>query len=63
MLLENFNKFWFNEEDLITIASEYAVLANLDINKAIDVIIFHDKKLKEHVLRRRKIKAFFKGKN
>jgi len=61
--LENFNKFWFNEEDLRTIAKHYAGIANLDENKAINEILFHDKKLKNHVLRRRKIKAFFKGKN
>jgi len=60
--LENFNKFWFNEEDLTLIAIEYASLANLDERKAIEEIIFQDKKLKEHVLRRRKFKAFFKGK-
>jgi len=60
--LENFNKFWFNEEDLTTIAKEYALLANLEEQKSINEIIFHDTKLKEHVLRRRKIKAFFKGK-
>jgi hypothetical protein len=58
--LENFNKFWFNEEDLTSIAKEYANLANLDENRAIQEIIEHDKKLKDHVLRRRKIKAFFK---
>lgn len=60
--LENFNKFWFNEEDLTLIATEYASLAKLDTNKAIEEIILQDKKLKEHVLRRRKFKAFFKGK-
>ncbi len=57
--LENFNKFWFNETDLTTIAKEYALLANLDEKKAIKEIIFQDKKLKDHVLRRRKLKAFF----
>lgn len=59
--LENFNKFWFNEDDLTKIAKEYALLANLDEQKAIDEIIAQDKKLKKHVLRRRKFKAFFKG--
>jgi len=59
--LENFNKFWFNEEDLTFIAKTYANLANLDEDKAINEIILQDKQLKEHVLRRRKFKAFFKG--
>jgi len=59
--LENFNKFWFNEEDLTNIAKEYASLAHLDEKKAINEIILQDKKLKEHVLRRRKFKAFFKS--
>jgi len=59
--LENFNKFWFNQEDLTSIAKEYAFLAGLDEKKAIDETIYQDKKLKEHVLRRRKFKAFFKG--
>ena len=59
--LENFNKFWFNEDDLTSIAKEYAFLAHLNKNKAILEIISQDQKLKEHVLRRRKIKAFFKG--
>ncbi|PHR59445.1 MAG: hypothetical protein COA44_00440 [Arcobacter sp.] len=59
--LENFNKFWFNEKDLTSIAKEYALLAKLDEKKAISEIIFQDKKLKNHVLRRRKFKAIFKN--
>jgi len=59
--LENFNKLWLNEEDLTNIAKKYAQLASLDQEKAISTILEHDMKLKKHVLRRRKIKAFFKG--
>ena len=59
--LENFNKMWFDEESLTIIAKEYAELAGLDETHAIKEILKHDKKLKAHVLRRRKIKAFFKG--
>jgi len=59
--LENFNKLWANEEELSYIATEYSKLANLDKQKAISEIIMQDKQLKEHVLRRRKFKAFFKG--
>ena len=55
--LENFNKLWFNEEDLTTIAKTYAKLANLDEKKAIDEIIMHDKKLKDKVLLKRKLKG------
>jgi len=59
--LENFNKLWLKEEDLILLAQSYAELAKLDTQKAIEEIQLQDKKLKEHVLRRRKLKAFFKG--
>lgn len=59
--LENFNKMWFDEESLTIIAKEYAELAGLDQTRAIKEILEHDQKLKAHVLRRRKIKAFFKG--
>jgi hypothetical protein len=61
--LKNFNKLWLDENDLKTIATAYAKVAKLDEKEAIRKIILEDKKLKEHVLRRRKIKAFFKGKN
>lgn len=59
--LENFNKLWLNEDDLTAIAKSYAQLAGLDEERAVKEILAQDKKLKEHVLRRRKIKAFFKG--
>jgi hypothetical protein len=55
--LENFNKLWFNEEDLTTIAKTYAQLASLDEAKAIAEILMHDKKLKEKVLLKRKLKG------
>lgn len=61
--LENFNKLWLQEEDLKTIARAYASVAGLDADQALEAIIAHDQKLKAHVLRRRKIKAFFKGKS
>ena len=61
--LENFNKMWFDEKALITIAKQYAKRANLDEKQAIEEILEQDKKLKAHVLRRRKIKAFFKDHN
>ncbi len=60
--LENFNKLWLEEDDLKTLASSYAEVAKLDTAIAIEKIIEEDKKLKAHVLRRRKIKAFFKAK-
>jgi hypothetical protein len=55
--LENFNKLWFNEEDLTTIAKTYSFLANLDEEKAVNEIIMHDKKLKERVLLKRKLRG------
>ncbi len=60
--LENFDKMWFNEEALSIIAKEYAALADLDEARAVREILRYDQKLKAHVLRRRRIKAFFKGK-
>jgi len=59
--LENFNKMWFDEASLTTIATVYAQLAHLDVAKAIDNIVAYDAKLKAHVLRRRKLKSFFKS--
>lgn len=58
--LENFNKFWFNEEDLTTIATHYAEAAGLEKTRAVQEIIAQDAKLKAHVLRRRKFRAIFK---
>lgn len=59
--LKNFDKLWLKKEDLTLIAEAYAKVAKLDTKKSIDEIIHHDQKLKEHVLRRRKFKAFFKN--
>jgi len=58
--LENFNKMWFDEASLSVIAKAYAELAGLDETRAIEEILEHDRKLKAHVLRRRKVKALFK---
>jgi len=55
--LENFNKLWFKEEDLITIAKRYAKVANLDEERTIKEILMHDKKLKEKVLLKRKLRG------
>lgn len=54
--LENFNKLWFNEEDLITIAKTYSQLANLNEQKAIEEILMHDRKLKNRIELKRKLK-------
>ena len=59
--LENFNKLWFNEEDLTTIAIKYASLANLDEKQAIHAILMHDKKLKDKVLLKRKLREKLKS--
>lgn len=55
--LENFNKLWFNEEDLTTIAKTYAKTAGLDEQRAIDEILMHDRKLKNKVELKRKLKG------
>ncbi len=60
--LENFNKFWFNEDDLTTIAKSYAKLASLDEQRAVKEILEHDRKLKEFVENRRKWKKRLLGK-
>jgi len=62
LAMQNFNKLWANEPTLTIIAKAYAKLANVEENEAIELIIKHDKNLKEFVLRRRAIKAFFKSK-
>jgi len=62
LAMQNFNKLWANELTLTLIAKAYAKVANIDETKAIELIIKHDKKLKQFVQRRRAIKAFFKGK-
>jgi tRNA A-37 threonylcarbamoyl transferase component Bud32 len=59
--LENFNKLWLSEADLTIIAKAYASAAGLNEAKAVAAILEHDRKLKAHVLRRRKLKALFKG--
>lgn len=59
--LGNFNKFWLGEEDLEAIGTTYAKCAKLDEERTVAIIVEEDRKLKEHVLRRRAIKAFFKG--
>lgn len=55
--LENFNKLWFNEDDLTTIAKIYSKLAGLDEDKSIIEILMHDKKLKDKVLLKRKLRG------
>jgi len=55
--LENFNKLWFNEEDLTTIAKTYAKVADMNENRAISEILKHDKILKDKVLLKRKLKG------
>lgn len=55
--LENFNKLWFNETDLTTIAKTYALLAGLDEQKAISEILMHDRRLKAKVEFKRKLKG------
>ena len=55
--LENFNKLWFNEEDLTTIAKVYAKEADLDERKAIQEILLHDRKLKNKIELKRKLKG------
>ena len=55
--LDNFAKLWLDDEDIILIASTYAKLVNEDINKAINILKESDKKLKDFVELKRKIRG------
>lgn len=63
LAMQNFNKLWANIPTLTIIAKAYAKVANIAESEAIELIVKHDKELKQFVERRRAIKAFFKGKN
>ncbi|MGB5919243.1 lipopolysaccharide kinase InaA family protein [Arcobacter sp.] len=55
--LDNFAKLWLNEDSLQIIAKEYAKLAKVDEDKAIDILKDCDKKLKNFVEFKRKIRG------
>ena len=55
--LDNFAKLWLDDEDIILIASTYAELVNEDMNKAIGILKKSDKKLKQFVSFKRKIRG------
>lgn len=55
--LDNFAKLWLDEDDIILIASEYAKLANVDKEKAINILKKSDQKLKGFVEFKRKIRG------
>ena len=55
--LDNFAKLWLDDEDIILIATTYAKLVNADIDKAIDILKKSDKKLKDFVELKRKIRG------
>ena len=55
--LDNFAKLWLDDEDIILIATTYGKLVNADINKAIDILKKSDKKLKDFVELKRKIRG------
>ena len=56
--LKNFNKFWAKDDnDLITIAKTYALLANLDEENAIKTVVNEAKSLEAKVNLKRKLKG------
>lgn len=56
--LKNFNKFWAKDtKDLLTIAKEYAKLANFDEEKAIQIIVEEARTLQARVNLKRKLKG------
>jgi len=58
--LKNFNKFWAKDDnDLILIAKEYAILASLDEEKSIKIILEEAQKLKAQSNFKKKIKSLF----
>lgn len=56
--LKNFNKFWAKDDnDLITIAKEYASLSNINEKEAIKIVINEAKSLEAKVNLKRKLKG------
>lgn len=55
--LDNFAKLWLDEDNLDLIAKEYAKLANVEENLAINFLKESDKKLKKFVEFKRKIRG------
>ncbi len=55
--LDNFAKLWLDEDDIILIATTYAKLTNENRDKAIKILKKSDKKLKEFIEFKRKIRG------
>jgi len=55
--LDNFAKLWLDEDDLLLIAKRYAFLSKVDEKKAIEILKKSDKKLKDFVEFKRKIRG------
>lgn len=55
--LDNFAKLWLDEDDIILIATTYSNLVNADKNEAIKLLKNSDRKLKEFVEFKRKIRG------
>ncbi|QDF29529.1 lipopolysaccharide kinase InaA family protein [Halarcobacter anaerophilus] len=55
--LDNFAKLWLDEDSLLIIAKEYAKLAGVQEQEAIDILKSCDKKLKDFVEFKRKIRG------
>jgi serine/threonine protein kinase len=55
--LKNFAKFWAKDEDLKILATEYASLASLDVDKAVEVALKAAKSLQDKTNLKRKLKA------
>ena len=55
--LDNFAKLWLDENSLLIIAKEYAKLASINEEEAISILKVSDKKLKDFVEFKRKIRG------
>ncbi|PHR70379.1 MAG: hypothetical protein COA66_12400 [Arcobacter sp.] len=55
--LDNFAKLWLDDANLVLIAKEYAKVAKEDENNCIEILKKADKKLKDFVLFKRKIRG------
>lgn len=55
--LKNFSKLWANEQDLSLIGCHYAQLTNSNKEEAVKIILEHDRKLKNFVELKRKLRG------
>jgi serine/threonine protein kinase len=55
--LQNFDKLWAKDEDLSIIIQEYAIIANLDVQKSIEKALYYSQKLKNFKNMKKRLKG------